>query len=110
MTDATVVLTNFRFGAMDDFYGLTSPLPWPSQGIMIAVSNDRPHASPRFVRSLHVSRADFGGLEGVRMPAAMLGVRTQGRVLTAWVEVGSVTKATVAGANAALAGVTACTT
>ena len=109
-SEATVVLTNFRFGAMDDFFGLSSPLHWPSQGIMVAASNEGPDATPRFRRALHVSRADFGRLEGAPRPATMLGIRTQGRVLTAWVEVGSVTRATVADANAALSGIRACKT
>jgi hypothetical protein len=58
--EATVVLTNFRFGRMDDFYGLSGYPSWPRDGITIAVSNEGPAATPPFRDALGVSRADFG--------------------------------------------------
>lgn len=108
MTEATVVLTNFRFGRLDDFYGLASPLRWPARGIMIAVSNDGPDATPDFRRVLRVTGGDFKGLEGSRWPAAQLGIRSQSRVVVAYVEVRTVTQAAIATVNRALAGVRVC--
>ena len=108
LTEATVVLTNFRFGRPDDFYGLASPLRWPAHGIMIAVSNDGPDATPNFRRALRVTPGDFKGLEGLRWPAAQLGIRSQGRVLAAYAEVRTVTPAAIATVNRALAGVRTC--
>jgi hypothetical protein len=108
MTEATVVLTNFRFGRLDDFYGLASPLRWPAHGVMIAVSNDGPDATPRFRRSLRVTRLDFKGLEGLRWPAVQLAIRSQGRVLLAYVEARTVTPAAVAAVNRALADIRVC--
>jgi hypothetical protein len=108
MTEATVVLTNFRFGRMADFYGLASRLRWPPQGVMIAVSNDGPDATPHFGRALKVTAADFSGFEGLRWPAATVAIRSQGRVLNAYAEVRTVTPAAIALVNRALAGVRAC--
>lgn len=105
---ATVVLTNFRFGRMDDFYGLASPLHWPRRGVMVAVSNEGAAATPRFRSALRVADSEFTGFEGLRLPAAETAVRRNGRVLNAYVEVGAVTPATVAAANAALAGFRMC--
>jgi hypothetical protein len=68
MTEATVVLTNFRFGRLDDFDGLSSRLRWPPHGIMIAVSNEGPDSTPPFRRQLRVGAADFEGLEGSSGP------------------------------------------
>jgi hypothetical protein len=106
--EATVVLTNFRFGKLDDFYGLATPLRWPSQGVMLAVSNEGPAARPPFRAALRVAGGDFRGFEGLRFPAANVAVRSQGRVLDAYVEARRVTPATVAAVNAALAGVHTC--
>jgi hypothetical protein len=108
MTEATVVLTNFRFGTLDDFYGLASPLRWPAHGMMIAVSNDGPDATPNFRRALRVTGTDFKGLEGLRWPAVQLGIRSQGRVLVAYVEVRTVTPAAIATVNRALADIRVC--
>ncbi|MGZ4289356.1 MAG: hypothetical protein ACXVQZ_01890 [Gaiellaceae bacterium] len=108
MTEATVVLTNFRFGRMDDFDGLASRLRWPPQGIMIAVSNDGPDSTPRFKRQLRVTAADFQGFEGLKWPAANVAIRSRGRVLDAYAEVRTVTPATITTVNRALAGVRAC--
>jgi hypothetical protein len=108
MTEATVVLTNFRFGQMDDFDGLASRLRWPPQGVMIAVSNDGPDATPRFRRELKVTAADFTGFEGLRWPAANVAIRSRGRVLDAYAEVRTVTPIAIATVNRALAGIRAC--
>jgi hypothetical protein len=108
LTEATVVLTNFRFGRMDDFDGLASRLRWPPQGVMIAVSNDGPDATPRFRRELKVTAADFIAFEGLKWPAANVAIRSRGRVLDAYVEVRSVAPAAIATVNSALAGVHAC--
>jgi hypothetical protein len=108
MSEATVVLTNFRFGRMDDFYGLASPLRWPSGGVMVAVSNEGPDATPPFRGVLRVGGADFKGFEGLRFPASNVALRSQGRVLNAYVEAGSLTPSTIAAANRALAGVHTC--
>lgn len=106
---ATVVLTNFRFGELDDFYGLAaSGMPWPPHGAMVAVSNEGPAATPHLRSALRVSDGDFGGFEGMRWPSANVAVRSHGRVLDAYVELRTVTPATVAAANQVLAGVRAC--
>jgi len=103
-----VVLTNFRFGRMDDFYGLAASQHWPARGVMVVVMNEGPAATPPFRSALRVGRRDFVGMEGMRQPAAEAAIRSQGRVLEAYAEVGTVTPATVAAANRALAGVRAC--
>lgn len=108
MQEATVVLTNFRFGRMDNFYGLAPGRRWPRDGITIAVSNEGPDSTPRFRRALQVTGAAFEGFEGMRWPAANLGVRSGGRVLDAYVEVRTVTPAAIATVNRALAGVRVC--
>ena len=108
MTEATVVLTNFRFGRLDDFDGLASRLRWPPHGIMVAVSNDGPDSTPRFQRELRVTAANFQGFEGLRWPAANVAIRSRGRVLNAYAEVRRVTPAVVATVNSALASVHAC--
>jgi len=105
---ATVVLTNFRFGRMDDFDGLASRLRWPPRGIMVAVSNEGPKATPPFSRALRVTAADFRGFEGLRWPAAHVAVRSHGRVLDAYAEVRQVTPGAVATTNRALAQDRAC--
>lgn len=108
--EATVVLTNFRFGQMDNFYGLAAGrgTRWPHDGITIAVSNEGPAATPPFKRALRVSAADFQGFEGDRWPTAHVAIRTRGRVLDAYAEVRTVTPAAVAIVNRALAGVRVC--
>jgi hypothetical protein len=107
-TEATVVLTNFRFGRLDDFYGLASPLRSPAHGIMLAVTNHGPDATPNFRRALRVTGGDVKGLEGLRWPGAQLGIRSKGRVLVAYVEVRTITPAAIATVNRALADVRAC--
>lgn len=108
VSEATVVLTNFRFGRMDDFYGLDNRLHWPLHGVMIAVSNEGPDSTPPFRQSLRVAGADFKGFEGLKWPAANVAIRSEGRVLDAYVEVRTVTAATIATVNSALAGVRVC--
>lgn len=103
-----VVLTNFRFGQADDFYGLATPLRWPAQGVMVVVMNEGPASTPPLKRALQVAPGDFVSMEGMRFPAAETAIRSNGRVLEGYVEVGAVTPATVAAANAALAGVRTC--
>jgi hypothetical protein len=110
MQEATVVLTNFRFGRMDDFYGLAPGGRWPRDGITIAVSNEGPDSTPRLRPALRVTGADFGAFEGMKWPAANLGIRSQGRVLDAYVEVRRVTPAALATVNRALAAVRVCST
>lgn len=110
MQEATVVLANFRFGRMDDFYGLAPGRRWPRDGITIAVSNEGPDSTPRFRRALQVTRSDFKGFEGMRWPAANLGIRAEGRVLDAYVEVRRVTPSAIATVNSALASVRVCST
>jgi hypothetical protein len=105
--EATVVLTNFRFGRMDDFYGLGSQR-WPRDGITMAVSNEGPASTPPFRRALRVSAADFRGFEGMKWPAANLAIRSGGRVLDAYVEVRTVTPAAIATVNDSLADVRVC--
>jgi len=106
--EATVVLTNFRFGQMDSLYGLGSGGSWPRDGIRISVSNEGPASTPPFRRTLRVSAADFKGFEGMRWPATNLAIRSRGRVLDTYVEVRTVTPAAIAAVNRALAGVHAC--
>jgi len=108
VTEATIVLTSFRFGQMDDFDGLASRLRWPPRGIMIAVSNEGPAATPRFRRELRVTAADFHGFEGLEWPAANVAIRSRGRVLDAYAEVRRVTPAAIRTVNRALSGVRAC--
>jgi hypothetical protein len=104
-----VVLTNFRFGRMDDFYGLTDRFDWPANGVTVAVGNEGPAATrPVGSGALRLTARDFGGLEGSPQPSGEISVRSHGRLLTAYVEVGTLTPATVAAANRALAGVQVC--
>jgi hypothetical protein len=107
---ATVVMTNFGFGRMDDLYGLTDTMRWPADGAMIAVVNEGPAATPLIRRALRVGSRDFVGFEGMRWPAAHVAIRSRRRVLEAYVEIRTVTPATLAAANRALAGVRACST
>ena len=104
-----VVLTNFRFGRTIDLYGLTDRLEWPANGVTVAVINEG-RRNPRGLRegALHVSRADFGGLEESTQPAGAITVRSQGLVLTAYYEVGALNPGTIAAVNEALAGVRTC--
>jgi hypothetical protein len=105
----TVVLTNFRFGSMDNFYGLgASTRYWPRGGITIAVSNVPRDATPSLRRALRITGADFQGLEGLTWPAAHVGIRSQGRVIDAYVEARTVTPAAIATVNRVLADVRAC--
>jgi hypothetical protein len=108
MQETTVVLTNFRFGQMDDLYGLSDSMRWPRDGITIAVSNEGPDANGLFKRALRVTGADFKGFEGMRWPTAHLSSRSHGRVLEAFAEVRTVTPASIATVNRALAGVRVC--
>jgi hypothetical protein len=105
----TVVLTNWRFGRMDDLYGLTDPRAWPVNGVTVAVSNEGPAASPAHMRrALRLTRAEFGGMEGATHPSGNVAITAHGRILNAYVEVGTLTPATIAAANQALAGVRTC--
>jgi hypothetical protein len=109
-TEATVVLTNFRFGRVNDFYGIGAAAGrhWPPGGITIAVINEGPDATPPVRRALRVSASDFVGFEGSSWPVAHVAVRSQGRFLDAYAEVRTVTPAAVAIVNRALADVRAC--
>ena len=107
----TVVLTNFRFGRMDDLYGLTDRFNWPANGVTVAVSN-APVVSPSLnVPSgpLHVQRRDFGGIEGSTQPPEPRSpsARTGGSS-TPSSRSEQFTPATIAAANEALAGVRTC--
>jgi hypothetical protein len=105
----TVVLTNFRFGRMDDLYGLTDRFTWPANGVTVAVSNEDPSATPAVKGgALRLTAKDFGGLEGSTQPSGQIAVRSNGRILAGYVEVGAITPATIAAANAALASVKTC--
>jgi len=106
--EATVVLTNFRFGQMDNFYGLAPGRNWPPGGITIAVSNEGPDSTPPFRRTLQVKASDFRGYEGMKWPAAHIAIRSLGRVLDAYVETRTVTPAAIATVYRTLAGVRAC--
>lgn len=108
LREAAVVLTNFRFGRMDDFYGLAAGRRWPAGGLAIVVSNEGPDSTPPFRRALQVTRADFKRFEGDQWPTANLAVRSQGRVLDAYAEVRTVTPGAIATVNRALADVRAC--
>ena len=109
-TETTVVLTNFRFGSVDNFYGIgdAAGRDWPQGGITIAVINEGPASSPPLRSSLRVRSADFQGFEGSRWPTAHVAIRSQGRVLEAYAEARNVTPAVVATVNRALADVRAC--
>jgi hypothetical protein len=106
--EATVVFTNFRFGQMDDFYGLAAGRQWPHGGITIGVSNDGPDSTPAFNKALRVTGSDFQGFEGDRYPTAHVAIRSHGRVLDAYAEVRTVTPSAVATVNRALADVRPC--
>jgi hypothetical protein len=104
-----IVLTNWRFGRMEDFYGLGGAAKhWLAGGVTVVVLNEGPAATPPIGRALRVTYADFGRFEGMRFPSAEVAVRSHGRVLNSYVEVGTVTPATIAAANRALAGVQVC--
>lgn len=109
-TEATVVLTNFRFGRVDDFYGIgaSAGRHWPRGGITIAVINEGPDATPPVRQALRVQRADFRGMEGSTWPAALVAVRSQGRSLVAYAEVRDATPAAIATVNHGLARVRVC--
>lgn len=109
-TETTVVLTNFRFGTVDDFYGIgdAAGRNWPRGGITIAVINEGPVSSPPLRRTLRVSGADFRGFEGSRWPTARVAIRSQGRVLEAYAEARTVTPAVVMTVNHALSAVRVC--
>jgi hypothetical protein len=109
-TETTVVLTNFRFGTVDNFYGVgdAAGRDWPRGGITIAVINEGPASSPPLSRSLRVRSADFRGFEGSRWPTAHVAVRSRGRVLEAYAEARNVTPGVVATVNRALADLRAC--
>ena len=111
-SEATLVLTNFGFGSVDNFYGIgdSAGRGWPSGGITIAVINEGPDASPAITRTLRVRGSDFRGFEGSRWPTAHIAIRSQGRILEAYAEVRKVTAAAVATVNRALADVRACRT
>jgi hypothetical protein len=104
----TVVLTNFRFGKMDDYYGLTDRFDWPATGVTVAVSNAPVGDWHAAQRALRVTRRDFGGIEGSTQPSGQTSVGSNGRNLTASVEVGKLSPTTIALANQALAGVRVC--
>lgn len=106
----TVVLTNFRFGRVDYLYGLSDPqLLFPSGGVLVVVSNIAPAKIVPNSGVLRVLRRNFKGIEGgTQGPSTQLYVASHGRFLRAEVEVGALTPATVAAANAALAGVRTC--
>lgn len=108
--EATIVLTNFRFGSVDDFYGIgaSAGRHWPRGGITIVVINEGPDATPPIRQELRVHRADFRGMEGSTWPAAHVAIRSQGRFLDAYAEVRGLTPASVATVNRALAGVRVC--
>ena len=108
-TEAAVALTNFRFGSVDDFYGIgdAAGRNWPRGGITIVVINEGPDSSPSLRRALRVSGPDFRGFEGSKWPVAHVAIRSQGRVLEAYAEVRTVTPAAVATVNRALADVRA---
>ena len=103
-------LTNFRFGRLNDFFGGTDKSVWPANGVTISVINYG-HRNPRGLRegTLRMTRADFRGLEGSTQPSGAMTVRSRGVVLSAYVEVGTLTPATIAAVNEALAGVRTCT-
>jgi hypothetical protein len=109
-TEATVVLTNFRFGSVDDFYGIgaSAARRWPPGGITIAVLNEGPTATPPVRRALRVTGADSRGFEGSPWPTAHVAIRSQGRYLDAYAEARTVTPSAVATVNRALANVRAC--
>ena len=109
-SEATIVLTNFRFGSVDDFYGIgaSAGRHWPRGGITIVVINEGPDATPPIRQELRVHRADFRGMEGSTWPAAHVAIRSQGRFLDAYAEVRGLTPAAVATVNRALAGVRVC--
>jgi hypothetical protein len=110
LSEAAVVLTNFRFGSVDDFYGIgdAAGRNWPRNGITIAVINEGPDSSPQLSRALRVSGADFRGFEGSSWPVAHVAIRSHGRVLEAYAEVRTVTPAATATVNRALADVRIC--
>lgn len=108
-----VLLTNFRFGAMgpmQDIYGIDIPgRKWPPGGVMMAVQTFATRL-PSTRAELQVRGADFqiSPNGGSRRPTAFRSIRTNGRELIAYVQVASVTPATIAAANQALAGVRTC--
>jgi hypothetical protein len=108
-TPPTVVLTNFHFGRLDDVFGITDPhLDWPASGVLVAVGNWPPDSTVSRAGPLRVTRASFAGMEGSSLPTAHFGLRSHGRILDVYVTVATLTPATIAAANQALAGVRIC--
>ena len=110
--EATVELSNFRFGGVDDFYGIgaSAGRNWPPSGITIVVVNEGPDASPPVRSALRVVATDFGGFEGSPWPTAHVAIRSQDRFLDAYAEVRTVTRLAVMRVNRALAHIRACRT
>lgn len=110
LSEATLVLTNFRFGSVDDFYGIgaSAGRHWPRGGITVVVINEGPDATPPIRQALRVQRADFQGMEGSTWPAAHVAIRSQGRFLDAYAEVRGVSPAAIVTVNSALADVRGC--
>jgi hypothetical protein len=108
--EATVELTNFHFGGVDDFYGIgaSAGRHWPRSGITIVVINEGSDASPPVRGALHVAATDFGGFEGSSWPVAHVAIRSQDRFLDAYAEARTVTPAAVATVNRALADAHTC--
>jgi hypothetical protein len=108
-TPPTVVLTNFRFGRLDDVFGITDPnLDWPANGVLVAVGNWPPDSTVSRAGPLRVTRRTFHGMEGSPLPTAHFGVQSHGRILDVYVAVAALTPAAIAAANQALAGVRTC--
>jgi hypothetical protein len=110
---AAVLLTSFRFGVMGpmgDIYGIDYPgRKWPPGGVMMAVAIYASHR-PDARAELRVAATDFhvSPNGGSKRPTAFRWIRRNGQELAAWVQVASVTPATTAAANHALAGVRTC--
>jgi len=111
------VLTNFRFGQMDNFYGLDGFAEnWPSGAVMIGVMSSRTDLASvsSDTAPLRIRAGDFQvspelKAEGMfSAPLAETWRFSNNHQLTAFVEVRSVTPATVAKANEILASVRGC--
>ena len=90
-------------------FGVTDPhLAWPANGVLVAVGNWPPDSTVSGARPLRVTRSSFAGMEGSSLPTAHFGVRSHGRILDTYVTVATLTPATIAAANQALAGVWTC--
>lgn len=111
---SALVLTNFRFGAAADEWGLSDrKLRWASGDTLIVVADWTKAASADFRRgfqpgTLHIRSSDIGSYPGFPVAIGHRLVSLNGRLLELWVEARPPSASAFAEANRVLAGVRTC--